>query len=144
MSLGPLEFLRTQPQFQQLRQVVQRNPALLQPLLQQIGQNNPNLLAVCWRRGSPSCVGHALTACAWPRQMINQNQQEFLRLLEEDAGDAPPAGNVIQVTAEERDAIQRLEALGFSRARVLEAFLACDRNEELAANYLFEHGNEED
>jgi UV excision repair protein RAD23 len=75
--------------------------------------------------------------------MINQNQQEFLRLLEEDAGDAP-AGNVIQVTAEERDSIQRLEALGFSRARVLEAFLACDRNEELAANYLFEHGNEED
>lgn len=42
-----LEMLRNSPQFQQLRQLVQQQPQLLQPLLQQIGQTNPELLQVC-------------------------------------------------------------------------------------------------
>ncbi|KAK9722929.1 UV excision repair protein rad23, variant 2 [Basidiobolus ranarum] len=125
---GDLSFLRNQPQFQQLRQLVQQNPALLQPLLQQLGQANPQLL-----------------------QLINANQDTFLQLLSEGGGEggeggegAPPGTHTIQVTQEEKEAIERLCALGFDRARVIEAYFACDKNEELAANYLFDHGNEDD
>lgn len=56
----PLAFLRTQPQFQQMRQVIQQNPQLLNPVLQQIGQTNPALL-----------------------QLISQNQEAFVRMLNE-------------------------------------------------------------
>lgn len=36
----------------------------------------------------------------------------------------------------------QLEAMGFDRALVLEVFFACNKNEELAANYLLDHIHE--
>ncbi|MCO5605131.1 hypothetical protein L7F22_059311 [Adiantum nelumboides] len=122
---GALDFLRTNPQFQALRTMVQANPQILQPMLQELGKQNPQLF-----------------------RLINDNQTEFLRLINEagaEGGEEDILGQIaeampqsINVTPEEREAIERLEALGFDRARVIEAFLACDRNELLAANYLLE------
>uniref|UniRef100_A0A8D2DDI9 UV excision repair protein RAD23 n=1 Tax=Sciurus vulgaris TaxID=55149 RepID=A0A8D2DDI9_SCIVU len=71
---NPLEFLRDQPQFQNMRQVIQQNPALLPALLQQLGQENPQLL--------------------------------------------------------------QLKALGFPESLVIQAYFACEKNENLAANFL--------
>ncbi|MDI1491717.1 MAG: UV excision repair protein rad23 [Ramalina farinacea] len=123
-GLGNLEFLRNNPQFQQLRQVVQTQPHMLEPILQQVGHGNPQLA-----------------------QLIGENPDQFLRLLSEDAGDdvpLPPGAQEISVTEDEREAIERLCRLGFERDLVIQAYFACDKNEELAANFLFDQPEEGD
>ncbi|KAL5342991.1 XPC-binding domain-containing protein [Aspergillus crustosus] len=115
-----LDFLRSNPHFQQLRQLVQQQPQMLEPILQQVGAGNPQIA-----------------------QLIGQNEDQFLQLLSEEGDDAPPPGTTqIHVTEEERDAIERLCRLGFSRDLVIQAYFACDKNEELAANYLFENSDD--
>ena len=42
------------------------------------------------------------------------------------------------------EAITRLTSLGFPQARAAEAYFACDKNEEMAANFLFESGMEDE
>ncbi|CAK9877224.1 unnamed protein product [Sphagnum jensenii] len=129
VGAGALDFLRNNPQFQALRTMVQSNPQILQPMLQELGKQNPALLG-----------------------LINENQAEFLHLINEagsEGGEGDVLGQMggampqsINVTPEERDAIERLEGMGFERALVIEAFLACDKNEQLAANYLLEHAGD--
>ena len=58
------------------------------------------------------------------------------------AGGAPPGA--IRVSPEEMAAIERLVQLGFPKHKAAEAYFACDKNEEMAANFLFEHGAEDE
>ena len=61
--------------------------------------------------------------------VFQQLQQELRR----------PQGPSIRLTKEESDAVKRLQSLGnFSQAEAVQAYLACDKNEEMAANFLFE------
>ncbi|CAA3000544.1 ubiquitin receptor RAD23b-like [Olea europaea subsp. europaea] len=126
-GLGSLDFLRNNQQFQALRSMVQANPQILQPMLQELGKQNPQLL-----------------------RLIQEHNQEFLQLInepvdgEEDVFDEPEQDmpHAVSVTPAEQEAIERMEAMGFDRALVIEAFLACDRNEELAVNYLLENAGD--
>merc|ERR1712110_1316590 len=139
---NPLAFLRDHEMFQQIRSVIQQNPNMLSTMLQQIGQSNPQLL-----------------------QIISQNQEAFIRMINEGEaggegvgeeggvgglgaalGDAPALGDalvqpgVIQVSPQDKEAIERLKALGFPEHLVVQAYFACEKNENLAANFLLSQG----
>lgn len=121
---GSLAELQNDPQFQQLVQMVRQNPQMLHVL----AHEHPQLI-----------------------QLIMQNREEFAQLLAGTAGGngAGEAGqgtgggqSGFQLTPEEIEAIERLQQLGFPRAAAVQVYLACDKNEELAANMLFDNGED--
>ncbi|XP_026121323.1 UV excision repair protein RAD23 homolog A-like [Carassius auratus] len=134
---NPLEFLRSQPQFQSMRHVIQQNPSLLQAFLQQLGQDSPELL-----------------------QQIRQHQELFMQMVnapvaegEGEGGEFADLGAIhdeaasegyIPVTPQEKEAIDRLKALGFSEPLVVQAYFACEKNENLAANFLLNQNFEDE
>ncbi|XP_013994302.1 UV excision repair protein RAD23 homolog B isoform X1 [Salmo salar] len=136
---NPLGFLVNQPQFLQMRRIIQQNPSLLPALLQQIGRENPQLL-----------------------QQISSHQEQFIQMLNEPAqeggqggggeggggvgvgGEAGSGMNYIQVTPQEKEAIERLKALGFPEGLVIQAYFACEKNENLAANFLLQQNFDDD
>ena len=140
---GSLDFLRTIPQFNAMRRIIQSNPNAIPHILQQLETINPALMA-----------------------MIDANQDEFRRLINEplrpgeEGGDElaamagaagaegsnQPAPGQIVVTEEEHQQIVRLtefaQSMGLEQQLVVETWLSCDRNETLAANYLVDHADE--
>ncbi|KAG7387423.1 UV excision repair protein RAD23 B [Phytophthora pseudosyringae] len=54
---------------------------------------------------------------------------------------AGAGGNRIMLTEEEAAAVDRLCEMGFERTDVIQAYLACDKNEALAANFLMDSGD---
>eukprot|EP00667_Euglena_gracilis_P003141 EG_transcript_3149 len=124
------ELLRFHGTVTELRLLIQKNQTLLAPILHQINYHAPQLLAA-----------------------INTYPQEFLQIINEPVrrfsvesadeleGSISSAGGdheVVYITAEEEEAIQRLCGLGFAYQTAAEAFIMCNRNEEVAAGYLFE------
>lgn len=124
------QMIQAFPQFNQIRAAIQQNPQLLTPIMQGLAQSNPELV-----------------------QVINQNPEEFIRLLNEPipqqaqqqggafggpGGMRPPPGTIL-VTQQEREAIDRLVGMGFERAIAIQAYFACGKDENLAANFLLEN-----
>lgn len=216
-SGAPLAALRNHPQFNDLRRLVQSNPQMLQTVLTQIGQQQPDLLAeinanqetflammnepvsesststssssapapsssspAAGPGGLPAGMLEGMANPAQMAQMIQSmgpeelNQMagmmglspDQLRTTAQMLGQIPPeqlqqymmqamqgggpgglgglmgggggGQQVLRLSEEEMAAVDRLTEMGFDRTDAAQAFLACDKNEALAANLLMD------
>jgi len=107
---GTFDFLKDNPQFQEIVSVIQQNPEEFESFLNQLETVNPELYT-----------------------LIMDNQEEFLQLIKGDGEE----GTRLELTQQEEKDVKDLTNLGFTVQQALEAYLCCDKNKELAANYLF-------
>lgn len=118
-----LDMLSSQPEFQQLQQLVQQNPHLLNSTIEALSESNPELY-----------------------QFISENPELFVSALNLPVLDntAPPPAHrssaILELisTQEDRAAIDRLKELGFSEDMAVQAYIACNKDEQLAADLLFQ------
>ena len=76
-------------------------------------------------------------------QLINANQEDFYILInaEDDGEQGMPAQQPgLRLSPEDQAAVERLSALGFDPSLAAQAYFACEKNENMAANWLFENG----
>lgn len=111
-----LDAIRNSPVFGQIQQMVQQNPALLQPLVQQLASSNPGLAQALNANpeilyellaGPPPGAGGAAGAAAGAGAGAGGVGGVDVEMEGED-GPLPPGAQVVSVTAEERDAIERV------------------------------------
>lgn len=69
-------------------------------------------------------------------EAIRSHQEEFISMLNDT--------NPVPLSTDEEAAIERLMGLGFEREIVVQVYLACNKNEELAADMLFSQSEDED
>ncbi|XP_058444127.1 UV excision repair protein RAD23 homolog B [Malaya genurostris] len=128
-----LAFLRGHPTFLEMKRLLQEDPSLLPHLLQKIQSSNPDLMRI-----------------------ISENQVEFLTLINEES-DGPEgrsavprelettaAAMVDSLSQADMEAIDRLKALGYPEHLVIQAYIACERNEYQAANFLVQNPDDDD
>ena len=131
----------------QLRALLAAQPSMLPLLISQLAQSNPQLVQQL--EDNPQAFVQLMQSLGVDPSSLGGGGQLPPDLSDPSGGaGAPPVGpgagnrTVIQITQEEKDQIDTLAALGFPRDIALEAWLLCDRNQELAAAYLLEHGGE--
>jgi len=121
------EELRTEASI--MKVLCMNNPEKITSLLNIFKERSPNLINLIKQYENEF---KNLLVSPVTQEDINtfqQLQQELRR----------PQGPSIRLTKEESDAVKRLQSLGnFSQAEAVQAYLACDKNEEMAANFLFE------
>ncbi|EGW33251.1 uncharacterized protein SPAPADRAFT_60596 [Spathaspora passalidarum NRRL Y-27907] len=120
-------------QMQLLRTALQTNPELIQPLLEQLAATNPQIASLIQQ--DPE---------AFIRTFLGGGSDDFGFEIEGEGEDATQGGQEgqgetirIALTEADQNAINRLCELGFERDLVIQVYLACDKNEEVAADILF-------
>ncbi|CAI5756693.1 unnamed protein product [Candida verbasci] len=127
---GALSGASDDQQMQLLRAALQSNPELIQPLLEQLAASNPQIANLIQQ--DPE---------GFIRTFLGASGEDLGFEIEPEGGEGQGGNDegTIRITLSEQDqnAVNRLCELGFERDLVIQVYLACDKNEEVAADILF-------
>jgi UV excision repair protein RAD23 len=138
--------------FQQFRMQALSNPNVLPQMLGYVAQNhpdihqlltsNPNLLLHLLIHGRPNVVGAPGqdTGPVPPGSNIpppgpNQQMPPMPPMPPQ-----PPQQPTIELSEDDNTNINTIMQMGFTRNQAIEAYLVCNKNVEMAINYLFDQG----
>ena len=155
-AMTPLQRMQSDPQLMQLIAMARQNPALVQPLLTQLAASNPPMLQLIQQHQADftSLLNGTAPPLAAPPPATQGGPFTGADVLTAmGVGGAPaggaPAPNTVSpagppgmvrfvLTPVEAEAVARLESMGFPRNVALQAFMACDKDENAAANLLLD------
>ena len=137
------------PLFAQFRQQIIQNPNTLPQLLQYVGQNYPNIFQLLTNH--PQLLMHLIQYGQVPIQGVpggnvggapQPDQAQVPGGAQPPMPPAPaPAQPTIELTEQDRANVVMIMEMGFSEGQAIEAYLVCNKNVELAINYLFDTQN---
>jgi UV excision repair protein RAD23 len=123
------------------------NPAQMAQMLQAMGPEERAQMAAMMGLTSEQLDATAQAIASMPPEQFQQYMQMAMAGggggmggMMGGGGGGGGGGMAIQLTQEEMAAVDRLASMGFDRAEAAQAYLACDKNEELAANLLMDGG----
>lgn len=148
-----LAALMQQPQFRQMQELIQQSPHLLSSTIEALAASDPEMYNFISE--SPDVFASALnhppltgsriqssrsSTTSGQQQSRSEDQSSRAGAARNPAGRQPPAVDqiLVDVTEHDKEAIERLKELGFSEYQALQAYMACDKDEQLAANLLFQ------
>lgn len=153
-NVAPQESNNEQPEIRELKKlasiikiICSQQPSALESILSNIESQDPQLFEIITQHSDEF---RAMLAEP-PTENDIRNFQEFQANaqrgnggIEGRQGRRNPPGT-IELTKEEFEAVKRLREVGnFSDAEIVQAYFACDKNEEMAINLLFENKMNED
>lgn len=152
-NLAPQEPNNDQPEVRELKKIASiikvicaQQPNALEGILSSIENQDPQLMEILTQHEDEfkAMLAEPLTDNDIRNfQEFQENAQRGSGGMEGRRGRNPPG--TIELTKEEFEAVKRLRELGnFSDAEIVQAYFACEKNEEMAINLLFENKMNED
>jgi len=149
--------LRNHPLFVQMRALVQANPQYLEELLGNIATQSPQLFQIIQQNQDQfvQFLNEPVT-----QEQLQQALAAGLGLGGQQGGGGgiPTRGGIpqqgggggqprqiqVQLTQEENEVVNNLCSMGFDRNKVLHYYILFEKDQEMTANYLLNHGFDEE
>lgn len=128
-----IQNLIANPAFEMLRQQAQSNPQILPQLLKLLQDNYPTLYQLFSQ--NPQLLVALLSGNP---EMMESGVDESQNVDNSFQSNAP---QTVDLTESDQLAIKQLMDFGFNEQQCIEAYLVCNKNIDLAMNYLLDGGN---